>query len=126
MEEDFCLTFFDALPDLLTIAKRRSEFWKLLWLIDRYRLQDKLRERYRRRKIAFRYSMPVRSFGRCDQCNKRFTEIHYELENPRGLSAETQKMFLKESQIHAIRIHGGSFAEAQRAFFRGLDYPENA
>ena len=125
MEDDYqwFLGLFDTLPDLLGFAKKRGKLWRVIWGLSPYPAQEKLRERCRRGGLLFRYSMSLRSFGRCDQCDKQFTEIQYELENPHGNSEETRKLFLKESQIHAIRTHGGSFTQTQQAFFRGMCEP---
>lgn len=125
MEEDsqWFLGLFDTLPDLLGFARRENKLWRIIWGLSSYPVQEKLRKRCRRGGLSFRYSMPLRHFGPCNQCDKCFTEIQYELENPRGSSEETRKLFLKESQIHAIRIHGGSFTQTQQAFFRGMYEP---
>ncbi len=118
-----CLRLFDALPDLLTFAKRQSDFWKLLWPMNYHHLQNKFREQHRQRGTAFRYSRQVPRVYSCERCAEQFREIHFLIENPHGNSEETRKLFLKESQIHAIRIHGGSFTQIQQAFFRGMCEP---
>ncbi len=121
MEEDaLCLRLFDGLPHLLSLTKEIADRMNNE-RVSPYPVQDELREQYRRRGLAFCWSMPLRHYGPCRQCKERFTEIWYLLENPMGSLEETRKLGMRESKIHAVRVHGDHFTEAQRAFFRGLN-----
>lgn len=125
MEEDAsCLRLFDSLPDLLALTQKGLLYRMMGRRASPYREQDKLRGQYRRRGMAFRWSMPLRHYGPCQQCDERFTEISYHLENPAGGQEETRSLGLRESQIHAVRVHGSQFTEAQRAFLKGLRQDE--
>ena len=70
------LALFDALPDLLSIARQRGAD-------DVYDLQEKLRPEYRSRGEAIKWSMPLRHFRQCEVCGAKGAEIKYELENPK-------------------------------------------
>lgn len=115
-----CLKAFDALPDLLALAKEIAQQKRLLIKVSAYDQQDTLRSQYRQRGLAFRHSMPLRHYGACLYCAERFTEIRYLLENPASHLAELEKLGLRESRVHAIRVHGENFTEPERAFFNNL------
>jgi PP-loop superfamily ATP-utilizing enzyme len=104
------LKLFYSLPDLLKLAIEQNSS-------DRYKVQDELREQYRSEGVSFRWSMPVRHFGHCNQCKEQFTEVIYQLENPnRGISAGTNA-----SHIHAVERHGTKLDTKIKKFLTETD-----
>lgn len=102
--DEHYLKLFFALPDLFDLAIHLNS-------TNRYQIQDELREQYREQGTPYRWSMPLRSFGFCRQCNEKFTQIIYELEHPQlKIAARTSA-----SHLHAIRQHGAPLdAELKR------------
>jgi len=93
-EEEYLRLFFDV-PDLLKLAIEQTPN-------DRYKVQDELREKYRREGLSFRWSMPLRCFGVCRKCDERFTQVIYELEHPQlKITASSSS-----THIHAVQKHG--------------------
>lgn len=119
-EDALCLRHFDSLPDLLALVRKGILYRMMGRRVSPYRRQDKLREQYRRRGLAFRWSMSLRHYGPCPHCDERFTEIAYHLENPAGRQEGTRNLGLRKSHIHAVRVHGRRFTDVQRTFLKGL------
>lgn len=99
------IQIFDLLPDLLKMAIEEDAN-------DRYRIQDKLREEYKSKSLAFRWSMPLRHFSRCSKCKQRFTEVIYTLENPELKTLVNTRL----SHIHAVKEHGAEMDAKLHAF----------
>jgi hypothetical protein len=106
------LALFDALPDLLSIARQRGAD-------DVYDLQEKLRREYRSRGEAIKWSMPLRHFRQCEICGAKGAEIKYELENPKAREGAVVVQ-LYESEVHCAREHGGGFSSSVTHFFDEL------
>ena len=104
------LEIFDALPDLLQLAREQCPE-------NLYPFQDELREQYRADGIAFRWSMPMRHYGICRKCDQKFTHILYQLENPQqDTSAATTS-----THLHAVREHGDELDGQVKLFLESLD-----
>jgi len=106
------LALFDALPDLLSLARRRS-------VDDVYDLQEKLRREYRSRGDAIKWSMPLRHFRQCEVCGAKGAEIKYELENSKAREGAAAVQ-LYESEVHRVREHGEDFSSPVMHFFDEL------
>ncbi len=117
------LKAYDSLPSLLEMARERSK----LNGGDLYETQDALREEYRKRGEAFRWSMPYRHLFRCEKCGLEETAVYHELENPavRDEASPLHLATLWEEEVHEVREHEGSFSEECITFLRSLaDYQE--
>jgi len=113
-KETELLEVFDALPDLLALAREieaRDGGYA-------YEIQNNLREEHRKKGIPFKWSMPYRHIDRCDQCDYYYTAIKHELENPRikNRSSHLYQVVIWDIDIHKIREHGQPFPDDCRAF----------
>ncbi len=112
------LDAYDSLPDLLAMA------WQMRAVAraDVYRIQDELREEYRRQGLPFRWSMPYRRPFQCDLCGYNNTEVLHELENPAAGEAAPalRQVEVSELAVHQAREHGASLPEDVQAFLRHL------
>ena len=104
------LKIYDALPDLLQLSRERSSE-------NLYAFQDELREQYRMDGLAFRWSMPLRCFGKCQQCDEKFTQIIYQLEDPRNGTA----VGTNSTHLHAVRQHSAELNSEVKQFLNQLD-----
>ncbi len=114
------LRIFDALPDLLKMARQESSLPAEL-----YRLQKSLREAYHRHRLPFKWSTPLRHSYHCSKCGLNQPEVLYELENPTPLDSKYPLRLLKilESEIHQVRVHDEEFKEEYVAFFENIMLP---
>lgn len=112
------LARFDALPDLLALARqaRKAPVENL------YALQDRLREEHRRRGAPFCWSMPYRHLYTCPVCRTQSTEVLHELENPAAPAGEPalRKVQIMAGQVHTARAHGEPLPEDVRRFLQAL------
>jgi hypothetical protein len=111
------LHIFDALPDLLIMAKEQTPPAGNL-----YKMQALLREDYRRQGLPFKWSMPLRHTYHCSICNHIAPEILYEVENPHPHVARYGPRLIKllESEIHWLRYHDGYLKEEYSSFLVNL------
>jgi hypothetical protein len=100
------LAIFDALPDLLALARQQDPQGVTV-----YAIQDALREEHRSRGLPFKWSMPFRHLYTCFLCGEQGTEVLHEIEIPSGGSIPGRKAELYESMLHAARAHGKPLPE---------------
>jgi hypothetical protein len=111
------LFIYDSLPGLLSMA------WAIWGTLhgDVFRIQDELRAAHRARGIAFRWSMPHRSFYTCPTCGHQDTNIEHELELPGSEGDEaSRKVALSEADVHAAREHCTPFPEDVLTFLQSV------
>lgn len=104
------LAVFDALPDLLALARQQDRKGTTA-----YTIQDALREEYRSKGLPFKWSMPFRHLYTCFLCGEQGTEVLHEIEIPGSGPIPAQKAELYESTLHAVRAHGKPLPEDCRA-----------
>jgi hypothetical protein len=114
------LCTFDDLPDLLTFARQQTPAAG-----DVYKLQNMLRDEYRRQGLPFKWTMPLRHLYQCDACHHTAPEILYALENPMPRDPRYPMRILKilESEIHQIREHGLLLKDEYRSFLNNVVLP---
>ena len=89
---------------------------------DVYAIQDALREEYRQREEAFRWSMPYRHLFQCSKCGYMESAVSHELENPKikEQGSPLHLATLWDSEVHEARAHGGSFSKECQSFLSRL------
>jgi len=101
-----CLAVFDALPDLLALARQQDPTGVTV-----YAVQDALRDEYRSKRLPFKWAMPFRHLYTCSLCGEQGTEVLHEIDVPGNETATVQKAELYESTLHAARAHGKPLPE---------------
>lgn len=99
------LARFDALPDLLRLAKHEAENGG-----DTYAMQVQLLTAWRRAHQNCRTAMPYRHMFRCAVCGHTAPEIGYKIHIFTARKRE-RRLEIKESDVHAIREHGAEFPD---------------
>jgi hypothetical protein len=110
------IDIYDSLPDLLKMAWEQKKQPGN----DVYATQDALREEFREKGEAFRWSMPYRHLFQCSNCGYMGTAVYHELENPKIKNKESPLHLVKlwEEEVHQAREHGGDFSEKCQLFLR--------
>ncbi|HQJ52583.1 MAG TPA: hypothetical protein PKW05_12485 [Anaerolineae bacterium] len=105
------LYLYDNLPGLLSMA------WTIWQRFrgDVYRIQDELAVEHQAKGLAYRWSMPRRSFYTCAACGHQDTNVQHVLQDAAGHRVE-----LWEEAVHCAREHGTPFPEDVRSFLANL------
>lgn len=106
-----CLYLYDNLPGLLSMA------WAIWQRFrgDVYRIQDELAVEHQAKGLAYRWSMPHRSFFTCTICGHQDTKVLHILQNAAGRRVE-----LTEEAVHMAREHGIPFSAEVQSFLAEL------
>ena len=110
------LYLYDSLPGLLSMA------WAIWQRFhgDVYRIQDQLATEHQAKGLAYRWSMPHRSFYTCPVCGHQDTSVKHILHD-----AANHQVELSEEAVHAAREHSTPFPEEVRSFLAELAAGEN-